>query len=257
MSKRLDALGDRLKDYEKRETGETFIKGVPVYARIDGRGFSKFTKNMKRPFDDCFSLIMVEVTKYLVQETNACTGYTQSDEISLGWYEPDLKSDIFFGYKKQKMVSTLSALATAKFLELAMKMFPEECSKRLPTFDARVFSVPNEMELMNCFLWRVQDAVKNSVSMATRSVFSHKDMMGKNTNEMKDMLLTKGINWNSYPRPFKEGSFIKRTNYLKLCGDKEVVRTKVIIDVNSFEKFKELSTEDRVKYVIKNKLDEA
>lgn len=122
--KRLDALGDRLKSYERMETSQTFLKGVPVYARIDGRSFSKFTHGMERPYDERMSEIMKEVTRYLVEETGACTGYTQSDEISLGWWVPDLKSDIFFGYKKQKMVSTLSALATAKFIQLALTEFP-------------------------------------------------------------------------------------------------------------------------------------
>jgi hypothetical protein len=38
-----DPLGDRMKDYERRETERTFMPFLPVYARIDGRSFSKFT----------------------------------------------------------------------------------------------------------------------------------------------------------------------------------------------------------------------
>lgn len=42
--------------------------------------------NMKKQFDNRLIDLMVDSTSYLVRETNACCGYTQSDEISLTWY---------------------------------------------------------------------------------------------------------------------------------------------------------------------------
>lgn len=250
MSKKLDALGDRLKGYERMETDCKFLPTLPVYARIDGRCFSKFTKGMERPYDETMSRMMQETTKYLVEQTGALTGYTQSDEISLLWYSEDPKSEIFFCRKKQKMTSILAAMATAKFLELALKEFPEKCAKSLPTFDARVFQVPSKMEGMNCFLWRVQDAVKNSITMAASTVYSHKQLMNKNGGDKVDMLMEKGINWNDYPRFFKEGSFFKREEYLK--GD--TVRTKVI-ECNQFDKFGSLSTEDKIEFIFTKKIE--
>ena len=160
-----DSMGDRLKGYERMETDRRFMKGLPIYARIDGRGFSKFTRNMERPYDERMSKIMIEVTKYLVEETHALTGYTQSDEISLCWTTDTFGGEVLFDRKIQKLTSTLAALATAKFVELALTVFPEECARRLPTFDARIFTVPNLAELANCFLWRVNDAIKNSIQM--------------------------------------------------------------------------------------------
>ena len=41
-----DALGDRMKAYEAQEAGRRLIPMLPVLARIDGRCFSKFTKQM-------------------------------------------------------------------------------------------------------------------------------------------------------------------------------------------------------------------
>lgn len=245
--KRLDALGDRLKSYETQETGDKFLPMVPVYARIDGRSFSKFTKGMKRPYDENMSRIMVEVTKYLVEETNALTGYTQSDEISLVWLQEHPKSDIFFSGKKQKMVSTLAALATAKFLELALQYWPNKCTKRLPTFDTRVFQVPNKTEGMNCFLWRVQDAVKNSITMAASHHYSHKQLHGKNGNAKLDMLMDVGVNWNDYPQFFKEGSFIKRMQYTKTVGENECLRTQVVCV--ALDKFGDLNSEERTEFI--------
>lgn len=226
MSK--DAIGDRMKEYERSETGRKFLPMTPVYCRIDGRGFSKFTKGMTRPYDETMSSVMEQVTKYLVEETNALTGYTQSDEISLCWYSTEYDSEIFFGGKIQKMVSTLAALATAKFVELALKEWPERCAKRLPTFDARVFQVPNEMELVNCFYWRVNDAIKNSIQMAAQENFSHKELQGKNQRMQLVMLESKGVVWGDYPRFFKEGTFVKRQYYSKHTEYGSSMRTRVV-----------------------------
>ncbi|CAM0025644.1 tRNA-His guanylyltransferase [Vibrio phage D148] len=246
-----DDMGDRLKGYEKVETGRKFMPMVPVYCRIDGRGFSKFTRGMERPYDIKMSEIMEEVTKYLVQETNARTGYTQSDEISLCWHTEEYNSEIFFGGKIQKMVSTLSALATAKFVELALKAWPERCAKRLPTFDARVFQVPNEAELANCFLWRVRDAVKNSIQMTAQENFSHKELQGKNQSIQLIMLETKGIVWGNYPRFFKEGTFIKRQYYFKHTAQGSALRTRVVaLDVPRFD-----SIENKAEFLLTKTLE--
>lgn len=58
-----DSLGDRLKSYESQTTGIKMIPRIPVIARLDGKGFSKFTKGLKRPYDERLSNLMVETTK--------------------------------------------------------------------------------------------------------------------------------------------------------------------------------------------------
>lgn len=241
-------LGDRIKQlYEKNETNQKFIPMLPIYCRIDGRSFSKFTKGMAKPYEERMSRVMQEVTKFLVKETSAKVGYVQSDEISLLYYADDIKSSLFFDGKKQKMVSVLAGAASAKFMQVASTEIPEFMQDKVPMFDARVFNVPNKVEAMNCFLWRVQDAVKNSISMAVRSVYSHKEVNNKNQSQMLDMLMDKGINWNDYPKFFKEGSFFQRIQYEKEPG---VIRSKIdeiLIDT----KFEDLSTDERVKVLFR------
>jgi len=206
----VDEFGDRMKMHESSETARRFLPGLPVYARLDGRSFSKFTKGMDRPYDMRMIMAMNETTKYLVQETNACIGYTQSDEISLCWLAETPESQIFFDGKIQKMVSVLAAMATAKFSDGGRKLWPERFENTLPVFDARVFQLPHNEECANAFLWREFDATKNSISMAARSVYSHNDLMNKNGDQMKEMLLEKGIDWNDYGSYFKRGSFFQR-----------------------------------------------
>lgn len=206
-----DALGDRMKAYEGMEAGRRFLPMLPVYARIDGRGFSRFTKDMERPFDKRMSDSMIETTKVLVHETDALCGYCQSDEISLVWHQSDRSSQIFFDGRIQKMTSQLAALATVHFNHIISKRFPLEYSLRFPTFDCRVFAMPSQEEAANCFLWRELDATKNAVSMAARHYFSHKELMNKHGGEMQEMLWSKhNINFNDYPAFFKRGTFIQR-----------------------------------------------
>ena len=205
-----DDLGNRMKLYENVETAKRFIPTLPVYARIDGRSFSKFTKDMDKPYDIYMADCMIETTKYLVEQTNASMGYTQSDEISLVWHSEDPKSEIFFSGKVHKMTSQLAALASVKFMQLAQVYWPEKVANKLPTFDARVFSLPNRNEAANCFVWREWDATKNSVSMAAHNIFSHKELQGKKRPEMMDMLMSVGVNWNDYPSLFKRGTYVSK-----------------------------------------------
>lgn len=205
-----DLFGNRMKDYERMETGRKFMPGLPVYARIDGRSFSKFTKGMMRPYDIAMSNAMVATTKYLVDETHACIGYTQSDEISLCWFIDTRDGQIFFDGKIQKMVSVLAGLATARFNQYGRELWPDRFERALPVFDARVFQLPNKVECANAFLWREFDATKNSISMAARSIYSHKELHQKNGSEMQEMLWQIGINWNDYPASFKRGTYVQR-----------------------------------------------
>ena len=39
-----DEFGDRMKAYEAVETSRAFDPALPIYARIDGRAFSAFTR---------------------------------------------------------------------------------------------------------------------------------------------------------------------------------------------------------------------
>lgn len=209
MSK--DNMGDRLKGYEKAESGRRFMPLLPVYARIDGRSFSKFTKGMNRPYDLRMSRAMIDTTKQLVTQTDALMGYTQSDEISLVWYSDRADSQIFFDGKIQKMVSVLAAIASVSFLENYKSMFGIlGAIDKLPHFDARVFQLPNKMELANTFLWREQDATKNAISMAAHSMFSHNQLHGKNGSEQQEMMWQAGTNFNDYPDFFKRGTFVRR-----------------------------------------------
>jgi tRNA(His) guanylyltransferase len=214
MKKNKDQFGDRMKMYENATCGIKMLPLVPIIARLDGKSFSNFTRGLKRPYDERLSKLMIETTKYLVKETNANCGYTQSDEITLVWYVEDMRSQIYFGGRFFKMVSDLSAMASVFFNRNLEDYLPEKKDK-MPRFDCRVYNVPNQIEAVNAFLWREKDATKNSVSMAASEYYSHSQLHKKHGGEMQEMLFQKGINWNDYPAFFKMGTYIQRKRVLR------------------------------------------
>ena len=208
------SLNDRMYLYEGMETKKRFLPKLPVIARLDGRSFHSFTKGLGRPYDERLSNLMVAVTEFLVDESCAKIGYSQSDEITLIFYSDDLESQIFFTGKPYKMISILAAMASTKFNELLPEYIPEK-AQYIALFDCRVWSVPDKEEAVNVLVWREQDATRNSISMAAQSNYSHKKLQNKNTDEMQEMLFQKGINWNDYPPFFKRGTYVQRTKVVR------------------------------------------
>lgn len=210
-----DELGDRIKFFEGVEAQRRLMPLLPAIARIDGRSFHSFTASMARPFDQRMVDAMTETTRFLVEETNARLGYTQSDEITLVFYEPDRRSQIFFDGRIMKLTSQLAALATVKFNEIVREKFEPEYAKKMPTFDARVFNVPTLEEAANSVLWREWDATKNAISMAARH-YCKGSLHKKNGKQMQEMMWSQaGINFNDLPAQFKRGTYFQRKTILR------------------------------------------
>jgi tRNA(His) guanylyltransferase len=209
MKSRGDSLGDRMKAFERRETDRTVMPGLPVVVRLDGRAFHTFTKGMTRPFHEPMSRAMIETARYLVTESHAHFAYTQSDEITLAYWNEDPRVEHAHAGRIQKLVSLLASMATAKFNQEVAQRMPER-SNKLPIFDARVFNLPNLAEVANCVLWRTWDCEKNSITMAASAFYSHKELQGKNGPAKHEMLHAKGVNWADYPEFFKNGTLLRR-----------------------------------------------
>lgn len=206
-----------MKAYEAVETSRVLERALPIYARIDGRSFSRFTRGMHRPFDERMTAAMVGTMKHIVSATHARIGYAQSDEISLVWLCDTPESEPLFGGKVHKLTSVLASMAAASFGYEIRRAFDEADASALlaalPHFDCRVFSLPSKAEAANALLWRAMDARKNAVSMATRSVYSSKQMHGKDQAAMRAMLADKGIDFEAYPDFFKWGTWARRVTF--------------------------------------------
>lgn len=210
-----DELGDRMKTYEA--ISNHVVGDVPyVCIRLDGRGFSKFTRGMSKPFDTNMILYMQQTTKLLVKEFKPLIAYTQSDEISLLFDS----SKLMFAGKIQKLTSISASFATAVF----NSTLPHNPRNRYPHFDSRVIKLPNEHEAVNCILWRVKDAQRNAVSMYAQSLFSHKELQHKSTDEMLQMIYACKHKFHEIIPDFRYGSFFKRVMVVKtLTADDDAV----------------------------------
>lgn len=246
-------LSERMKRYEFVERKYLTPK-IPIIIRLDGKAFHTFCRGMKKPYDEIMMNSMVETAKYLCENIQGVKlAYTQSDEITLVLYDQNPKSDGWFEYNLQKMVSVSASMATLAF----NKYFSEQVLNRFQItpvtpetkfpiskkdydyaslmnnkinkalFDSRVFSIP-EYEVVNCLIWRQQDATRNSIQSTGRVYFSQKQLNGKSCNEIQDILFKeKGVNWNDYPIAFKRGiCIVKQDYYVKNDKDEDVKRTK-------------------------------
>jgi tRNA(His) 5'-end guanylyltransferase len=205
-----DNLGDLMKMYEKWEAGRYLMARLPILIRLDGKAFHSFTRGLARPYDSRLSDLMVDTTKFLVEQSNALIGYTQSDEISLCIYTDGPNSEVFLGGKIHKLCSVLASMAAAYFNQHLPAAIPEKAGK-LAYFDNRVWNVPNLEEAANVFVWRELDATKNAISMVAQAYFSHSALQNKHAGEMQEMLWSEhGINFNDYPSSFKRGTYVRR-----------------------------------------------
>jgi hypothetical protein len=54
-----DGLSDRCKRFELAEAGRSAMLGLPLLARLDGRAFHTFTRDLNRPLDATFKRAQV------------------------------------------------------------------------------------------------------------------------------------------------------------------------------------------------------
>ena len=229
MANKRDSLGDRMKGNYENRAKTYLVRRMPVVIRLDGKAFHTFTRGFDKPFDNVMMQTMQQTTLKLCQEIQGCVfGYTQSDEITLILVDyNDINTDAWFDYSVQKMCSVAASMCTLYFNKIFAEMVdvfiansdvtPEEeklervynkAIEKGAMFDARVFNIPVE-EVTNCVLWRQQDATRNSISSLAQSKFSHKELQGKSSSQMQDMLMEKfGINWNNLTIPQKRGTAV-------------------------------------------------
>jgi len=224
-----DSLGDRMKMYEEVSSGK-LVSRMPVILRLDGKAFHTFTRGFQKPFDALLSETMVYTTYELVKNIQNCQmGYVQSDEISLLLIDDKtITTSAWFDNKIQKQVSVAASMCTlyfntiyvANILKYHNNMTDEpdlEMFKQLKTyeskinsamFDCRTFNIPKE-DVCNYFIWRQQDATRNSIQSLAQANFSHKSLHRLSCNKLQDKLfIEKGINWNDIATSNKRGTCV-------------------------------------------------
>ena len=207
------AAKQTLGDYLKRQEAcfdARLPSRLPYVVRLDGRGFHRWVKQSgcERPFDHRLGTLMADTLRFTCEQMGvAVFGYTQSDEMSILVLE-DLQEtgyEPWFDGRVEKICSLAAAFATYAFN--AGNPF----EKKVPAFfDARVFVLPPE-SLSAYFVWRQNDATKNSLSMLAQSLYAQKELTGKRRAALHELCFQKGVNWNNLPTADKRGRAVYRT----------------------------------------------
>jgi len=204
------------------------LPGIYIVARIDGRGFTRLTKEVHQfesPFDTRVRDYMTATTEHLMAGCGfrAVYGYTQSDEISLLFH----RDEDAFGRKVRKYNSVLAGEASAKFSLLLGAH---------AAFDCRVCELPNAELVRDYFRWRNEDAHRNALSAhcywALRKdglgqTEATNRLLGMSTAEKNDLLFQHGINFNDLPLWHKRGIGIYWETYDKRAVNPKTGETAV------------------------------
>ncbi|MBR4614969.1 MAG: hypothetical protein IKO55_05130 [Kiritimatiellae bacterium] len=201
-------LGDYLKRQEACYDARLPLR-MPFIVRLDGRGFHRWVKQTgcEKPFDHRLGDLMAWTLRFTCEQMGvAVFGYTQSDEMSILVREDLQESDYdpWFDGRVEKICSLTAAFATYAFNA------GNDFEKKVPAFfDARVLVLPPE-SLAAYFLWRQNDATKNSLSMLAQSLYAQKELQGKRRADLHELCFQKGVNWNDLPIPDKRGRAVYR-----------------------------------------------
>lgn len=195
---KFDDLDKRMRVFE---TAHDFcvLPGVFMVARIDGRGFTRLTKEVHKfeaPYDERFRDHMIATTEHLMNcGFRVVYGYSQSDEISLLLH----RDETLFDRKLRKLTSVLAGEASAAF---SVRLGAAAC------FDCRICELPSEALVVDYFRWRSEDAHRNALNahcywLLRKGGASVKQaterLLGLSVADKNELLYQKGIIFGRLP----------------------------------------------------------
>lgn len=235
-------LSDRQKSYEK-DYDYSITNRIPVIVRVDGRGFTKLTRDVPKPF--CYktsSAMAYSMFESIKQIDSSIIGYTQSDEITFVLWNKNIESDSWFNNRVQKIGSIVSSMVTYYFNEYVKSSDEPPNIKGPAFFDARVFALPNATEVINNLIFRQQDCKVNAVTSAAKAEMGRKygridgakRLNGKKTAERIQILKNEcGIVFeDEYPSNFKWGIAAYKAPKVVQSSKGSITRTKWTLDVS-------------------------
>jgi hypothetical protein len=221
----MQPLWERQESYKSSYDFE-IMKRLPLIIHIDGRNFSKITKNLPKPYSSHLSKVMSDALLYTITEIQGSIfGFSFADEVSIIIRnDQSFETEPWLNNKIQQIASSAASNFTLGFYKLAFALDLESELSGDPIFKSHVWAVPNLSEASNYIIYRQQECYKSALRLAaiheiTKKVGQKKafDLIQGKTVEEKQELLLKyaGINFHEYyPSYFYNGIAAYRTPML-------------------------------------------
>jgi tRNA(His) guanylyltransferase len=202
----LDNLGNRMKAYEAA-AAQQLPPRMPMLIRIDGRAFHTYTQGFEKPWDTSIRDGLSRIGEALLREIpGAKLAYCQSDEITVLVTDYDsLGFEGWFKKSVQKMASVSASIATAAFNH----HMGSRAGVGLATFDARCFVLPQQ-DVCNAFIWRQNDAERNSVLGYCQTIWKQNEIHGLKCVDLRKRLEAYGVPWERRATWEKRGWCVTR-----------------------------------------------
>lgn len=230
-------LKDRVETYQET-TNYKILPKLPIIIIVNGRGFSKLTSLLDKPFDLKLAECLYSTTQRLCAEIEGTVfAYSFNDEIILVLRndqgentQPWLNNNI------QKICSIVSAYASVHFNDCATAA--ELNLMADPIFTAQVFPVPNITEACNFLIYKQQQNFLTSIQFACfyelLKIYDKETiknlLIGLTIEEKIDLLMQEvEINFNQYPLEFRRGIAYYKVPKL---GEKSLIKNIWSIDKN-------------------------
>lgn len=237
----MQSLAERQESYKSSYDPE-IMRRLPVIISIDGRNFSKLTKNLSKPYSNLLSKVMADAMLYTITEIQGSVfGFTFGDEVSIIIRnDQSFETEPWLNNKIQQISSSASSIFTLGFYKIAFALDLESDLIGDPVFKSHVWAVPSLHEASNYIIHRQQECYKSALRLAaiheiTKKVGQKKAfdlIQGRAIEEKIDLLLKyTGINFHEYyPSYFYNGMATYRTPILVEGADETFTRNKWTIN---------------------------
>lgn len=218
-------LKDRIERYQS-VTDYKLLDRVPIIICVNGRGFSKVTQLLDKPYCPKFAECILSTTLRLCSDVEgALFAYQHNDEIVIV-ARNDQTNDTspWYDNKLQKICSVTSAIATMHFNDCATAVKLNVTGD--PVFTSQVFAVPTIGEAVNTIIYKQQQNFHTSIQFACLYELINKydkntikDMMSGLSVDEKVSLLSQetNVDFNEYPLSFRRGVAVYKVP--KVTGD--------------------------------------
>lgn len=233
----MSKLKDRIESYRDNSDYKLLPK-LPIIISINGKGFSKATSLLDKPYCTKLTECMLAVALKLCNEIEgAIFAYHYNDEIVIiARNDQTSETNPWFDNKIQKICSVTSSIATYYFNNYAKQTDLNIMGDVL--FTSQVFVVPNVVETINTIIYKQQHNFHTSIQFACFYELLNKSydkniikemLFGLSVDDKINLLKQEcNIDFNEYPICFRRGAATYKVP--KIIGD--TTKYKWVVNAN-------------------------